>query len=475
MPNRPSGRVTIRTVMLAGFGLTLGLWLFTGYQLAQRLTMGQAELSAISARYVAAQESLSTVRTQVMGMSVTVRDAMLAPAGDPGRYRTEVDRAYRTIDTVLKNYVPVRSSSEEVRELARLRAEVDAFRTASTDVLETSPDRWRLDVPELAERFVPRRQAAIAVSEHIQGINRASYIDYLQAASRVQVLQQRQVWTVLGVGLLISLGIAWVAYRYAVRLEGRLTDQRVREERISQDLQRLSARLVSVQEEERRRIARELHDEVGQALSAIGVELALAQQRLQRAGLGDDLLHGARTLADTVLRGVRDLSQVLHPSALDDLGLIAALMSHTNAFRRRAGLAVRIDADGDVVPADPEAERAVYRIVQEALTNVAKHARATSVTVRLRGRAGGFTVEVEDDGVGFDAAAAQRPGSRKGLGLLGIRERASQFGGALVVDSVEGRGTRVAVDLPVPTRSAIDPPAEEAGAPLCAAQEVTHG
>ena len=168
MPNRPSGRVTIRTVMLAGFGLTLGLWLFTGYQLAQRLTMGQAELSAISARYVAAQESLSTVRTQVMGMSVTVRDAMLAPAGDPGRYRTEVDRAYRTIDTVLKNYVPVRSSSEEVRELARLRAEVDAFRTASTDVLETSPDRWRLDVPELAERFVPRRQAAIAVSEHIQ-------------------------------------------------------------------------------------------------------------------------------------------------------------------------------------------------------------------------------------------------------------------------------------------------------------------
>jgi signal transduction histidine kinase len=127
------------------------------------------------------------------------------------------------------------------------------------------------------------------------------------------------------------------------------------------------------------------------------------------------------------------------------------------------------------VPADPDAERAVYRIVQEALTNVSRHARATNVTVRLRGRPGSFTVVVEDDGVGFDAAAAQRPGRRNGLGLLGIRERVAQFGGRFVVDSVAGRGTRLEVDLPVDTRVVTDQPVEEPGASIDAPEEVVHG
>lgn len=476
MPGRQVGSVSLRAVLLTGFGLTLGVWLLTGYYVAARLTARQDELSEISARYVAAQDALRGVRIEIVQASVVVRDALIDPErGAPVEYRQQVDRSRATAERLLEGYVLVRALPFERAALRQLRHETALFFEAAEGVLATDPDRWGPDAHVLLQRVMPRRSSAVAVSERFQADNRTAYVESQHDAAAEQAALQRRVWTILGLALVVSCGIAWAAFRYATELESRLTAQQVREAQISRDLQRLSARLVNVQEEERRRIARELHDEVGQALSAVGVELALAQQRMHRAGVTDDLLHDARVLADGVLRGVRDLSQVLHPSVLDDLGLTAALTSFANAFGKRTGLAVDLVADSPYVPADPDAERAVYRIVQEALTNVARHARARTVTVRLRGRPGSFTVVVEDDGIGFDAAAAQRPGGRSGLGLLGIRERVSQFGGRFVVDSVVNRGTRLEVDLPVETRVAAVQPAEEAGASLDVPQEVTHG
>jgi signal transduction histidine kinase len=476
MPNRQVGGVTLRAVLLTGFGLTLGVWLLTGYYVAARLTARQDELSDVSARYVAGQDAVRAVRTEVVQASVVVRDALIDPErGEPAGYRAQVDRARATAQHLLDGYVALRGDASEKVELERLRGEVTAFFVAAERVLATEPANWGAQAHQLLQGVMPRRGSTIEASDRLQSENRNAYVAYQQDATAGHAALQRQVWTILGLALVVSCGIAWVAFRYATQLEARLNEQRLREEQISRDLQRLSARLVNVQEDERRRIARELHDEVGQALSAVGVELALAQQRLHRVGVSDDLLHDARVLADGVLRGVRDLSQVLHPSVLDDLGLTAALTSYVNAFGKRTRLSVDLVAEGLDVPADPDAERAVYRIVQEALTNVARHARATAVTVRLRGRPGSFTVVVEDDGVGFDAAAAQRPGRRNGLGLLGIRERVAQFGGRFVVDSVVERGTRLEVDLPVETRVVADQPTEETGAPIDAPEEVVHG
>jgi signal transduction histidine kinase len=225
-------------------------------------------------------------------------------------------------------------------------------------------------------------------------------------------------------------------------------EQHVREERITADLQRLSARLVQAREEEQRRIARELHDEVGQALSAVKVELAVAERRIEKMSGAHALLADAQSSADSALHSVRDLSHLLHPSALDDLGLVAALDSHISDFRRRYQIAVDFRHHGLDRRLQAETERAVYRIVQEALTNVARHAKATAGAVRLTTQAALLTVTIEDNGGGFDVDDVERPGKRRGLGLLSIRERVAGLNGSVRIDSTPGRGSRIEVALP---------------------------
>jgi signal transduction histidine kinase len=305
---------------------------------------------------------------------------------------------------------------------------------------------------------MPKREAVIRVSEEVQALNRSAFIDQQRAMTDMQAHMQRQVWTVFGVALAISLAIAWLASRHGTRLEHRLTEQRAREEQIAADLHRLSARLVQAQEDEQRRIARELHDEVGQALSAVNVELTVAQRRLERTGGAGELLSDALSSANSALRTVRNLSRWLHPSALEDLGLIAALESQIADFRRRHGIDMVFTHDGLDDRHNPEIERAVYRIVQEALTNIAKHAQATAGCVHVHADADRLHIVVEDNGIGFDVDDAERPGKRRGLGLLGIRERISQLTGTVTIESLVTRGTRIDVALPnlLPSRTIDD-------------------
>jgi signal transduction histidine kinase len=202
---------------------------------------------------------------------------------------------------------------------------------------------------------------------------------------------------------------------------------------------------VTAQEEERRTIARELHDEVGQVLMAVKVEIALAQKAIEAGGGSGRLLDDAQSITDSALHTVRDLSHLLHPAILDDLGLPAAIGWYLDGFGKRHGIAVELLQDRMDERLAPEIEAAAYRIVQEALTNVAKHADASLAFVYLRRHVNSqsVTVTVEDNGVGFDAAPV-----RRGLGLLGIRERVSHFQGKVHIDSAPGKGTRVTVELP---------------------------
>jgi signal transduction histidine kinase len=468
--------LTLHYALLGGFGLTLGLWLFAGYLVTARFGDARRQSGALNVRYVQAQELLSSVRAQVLLTSVVIRDALLDPSPRPAAdYRRDVEQAYRNIDAALAGYNPIVDPAAERLRVQRLRDVIQAFRVASLEILSTdSSHLWQLDARALLQQLLPKRESVIDVSEELQAINRTVFVGQQNEMSQVQAALQRQVLTVLGVALVISFVIAWTSYRYGVRLERRLVDQRLREEQISADLHRLSARVISVQEEERRRIARELHDEVGQALSAVNLELTGAQQYLQRTGTESDLLREARVLADGALRSVRDLSQLLHPSVLEDLGLSAAVRSFLNGFGRRTGTNVAFHDDGTLKRLTPEAELTVYRIVQEAMTNIARHASATRVEIRLAEEDGRLSVTVEDDGVGFDARDVERPGRQGGLGLLGIRERVSQLGGTVRIDSVIGRGTRLEVTIPATEhRAAGTPSADETTA--LELDEVHHG
>jgi signal transduction histidine kinase len=248
--------------------------------------------------------------------------------------------------------------------------------------------------------------------------------------------------------LAIGVGVSILAVVYAGRLERRLRQQMSRDVELAHELQELSAKLVRVQEQERRHIARELHDEIGQALTAVKVELAYAQRSIEDAHGSPTVLQTARAITDGALHQVRDLSYLLHPAALDEFGLVSAVEEHVKGFRKRYGIEAELSHASMDTRLAPETEAAAYRIVQEALHNVAKHASATKCHVFLARQPDVLRIVIEDDGAGFDPSAPRSP-DRRGLGLIGMRERASHLNGSVVIESARGRGTRVIVELPV--------------------------
>ena len=442
-------RLTMRAALALGFGATFGLWVFAGYYFTQRMADVQRESAAVNRRYMEAQELLSSIRTQVLLGSLWVRDALLDP--DPTAvdvYRRQVDDTYASVDRALQQYVPILDSLAERDRVNGLRREIAGFKGTLLDVLDSDRTRWRTQARMILGRIMPRRTSVMQLSDNLQTLNRGAFVQQQQAVATIYAQTQRRVWQTLGFAVLASLGIAMFATVYVARLERDLERRRVKERQTTEDLQRLSTKLVSAQEEERRTIARELHDEIGQVLMAIKVELALAQRRMDTAGVAPRLLDDAQSITDGALHTVRDLSHLLHPALLDDLGLPAAVESYLAGFGKRHGIAVELLQDGMHARLSPEIEAAAYRIVQEALTNVAKHARAPLAFVYLRRLGDVLQVSIEDNGVGFDPEHASR-----GLGLIGIRERVAHLLGTVHIDSAPGRGTRLTVELPARTRA----------------------
>jgi signal transduction histidine kinase len=233
----------------------------------------------------------------------------------------------------------------------------------------------------------------------------------------------------------------------AVAIENARLFEQVRTGR--ERLQILSRRMVEVQEGERRHIARELHDQIGQVLTAVKINLQ-AMQRLRGKGplsvaVGDNI-----GTVERAIQEVRNLSLDLRPSVLDDLGLVPALRSYVDRQAQRAGFVVQFVADPPELRAPSDIETACFRVAQEALTNVVRHAQARRVRAEVRHRGAGLELLVQDDGVGFDLAAARKQASPEAsLGLLGMEERVQLMGGQIVMESAPGRGTTIRVRFPL--------------------------
>ncbi len=217
-------------------------------------------------------------------------------------------------------------------------------------------------------------------------------------------------------------------------------------------LEELSRRLIRAQEEEQRRIARELHDEVGQNLTAVKIILNVLAGEASGPNLGQRL-RDAAAMTGLALEQVRDLSRLLRPSLLDDLGLAEALRALVEGLAEKTSLAAAVDVD-DVGPVDPEVETACYRITQEALTNAIKHSAATRLSVALRRNGDALELVIEDNGTGFDVAAAwSRAAHGSSLGILGLEERAMLAGGRSEIISRPGLGTRIRTVVPATGRA----------------------
>jgi len=246
-----------------------------------------------------------------------------------------------------------------------------------------------------------------------------------------------------GVALLTAV-LIYLFVRYSFgkleQSERELKDQTVR-------LQTLSHKLIQIQENERRAIAQELHDEIGQALTGLKLSLEMLDRRSPESIR--ESIRGTLSRANDLISRIRHLSLNLRPVALDDLGLVPALLWHFERYSAQTGVQVDFrhhDLDGRRFAQG--IETAAYRIIQEALTNVARHAGTNMVEVRIWVDQSVLHLHVEDRGTGFDANVL---GWMSSSGLVGMHERASILGGVLTIDSQPGRGTRVVAELPSST------------------------
>jgi signal transduction histidine kinase len=228
------------------------------------------------------------------------------------------------------------------------------------------------------------------------------------------------------------------------RIEGELR-------RSLEQLRALAARIQLVREEERTLLAREMHDELGQACTAIKMDLAwIGRKTTKRQTQVRAKVNSAIRLVDKLISSVRRIASELRPGTLDDLGLTAALEWQAQEFESRTGVRCVVDLPQEPLALDSGQSTAIFRIFQESLTNVARHAQATRVEARLERQGDQLIFEVHDNGSGFDAEQAKE---RRSLGLVGMQERALLLNGELKIEGIPGSGTTMRLRIPLPSSS----------------------
>jgi two-component system sensor histidine kinase UhpB len=262
---------------------------------------------------------------------------------------------------------------------------------------------------------------------------------------------RRYLWPLAGAALVVAaqgaiIGALLVQRRNRRRVEAALRESEAKARTSYHEARELAGRLITAREEERARIARDLHDDIGQRVASLSIGLSRAQRQVpDLSNVAKQALSALEQQTTQLSTDLRHLTHELHPSALEHLGLLEALRDRCDDFQQQSGIAARLDVSDSWRDVSDAFALCLYRVAQEALRNVARHARAGNVTVSLDRLDGHLTMEVVDDGCGLDGDAA---GRRSGLGLISLAERVRMLGGEFAVTDGPGGGTRHAVMLP---------------------------
>jgi signal transduction histidine kinase len=293
----------------------------------------------------------------------------------------------------------------------------------------------------------------LRVAEDLRTLKQDALREQQAAVAELHRTVRERIWWTSALAVAVGFVVALLAGGYIGRLESWIRHQHAQEREHKRELQRLSAQLEDARESERRTIARDLHDEIGQALMTIKLDLGVVDRSGQVSGAPAQALGEARVSTDLAIRTVRDLSQLLHPPMLNDFGLAVTLQAYVHGFSERSGVRTELVLDRMEARVPSDVEVCAYRIVQEALTNVAKHAEATSCRVYLHRLPHSLLVTIEDDGKGI-AVTNSKETEVRGVGLVSVRERVSRAEGTVSIESA-GRGTRLTVELPVRTADSV--------------------
>lgn len=461
-------------VLVAGFGGLLLIMAAAEAGALWFLNSLRHNDTTLQARFLARNRTLERIRSDIYLSGTVVRDALLAPEQAFAQAQlAALDGLRRDSQIALASYAEA-LEPEEAAPFLDLRSQIQAYwKVLDRTWAWTGQDRGKYRDAFFYEELVPRRTSMLQIADRIEALN--------EEALRRGDAKLGDLFGRLQLGLLAMIGVTLVGGAtlaactifHILRLEGEVQKRLAESVEARASLQELSARLVRAQEDERRALSRELHDEVGQAFSAVLME---AENLLDLDPAPEVRCHldSIRGVAEKGMNEIRNMALLLRPSMLDDFGLLPALEWQAREIGKRTGLRVQVanELGAEMSGELPEEHKTcVYRVVQEALNNCAQHAQASAVQVRVIQQDGQILVTVQDDGSGFD------PDRVRGLGLLGMEERARHLGGTFHIDSRPGRGALLRVTLPlaaIPETSPQNPASDRSQAPAAPAEETAE-
>lgn len=441
--------MTVRTwpILAVTFFTLIALLAFAGFGVLQQADRISREVSSLNQGYQDTERILSRIRIDVHLSDVLVRDYLLDRSELTAEtYRAELLSIRSAIPGELQELRGLLNPAEQQR-LDKLGKALEHYWDVLDPLFEWTPgQKLALSTRFLRTEVLPRREAVLDITREIRDLNQSSLDkqrrDIERKEAELPIYGRRVLMATIILGALVAI----VSLFGILRLERRAQAEKDRAEETGRELRRLSQELVRAQELERKAIARELHDEVGQMLTAQRMELR--NLRALRAAPEQEFLEhleDTARLSEEALKVVRNIAMGLRPSMLDDLGLAPAVEWQAREFSRRYGVPVVVNLEGPLEQL-PDAHRTcVYRIVQEALTNSARHAHASEIRIAVHGSAGRLQILVQDDGSGFEPGTSRT----RGHGLIGMEERVKELGGHIEVLSQEGKGTTISAELPV--------------------------
>jgi signal transduction histidine kinase len=433
------------------FAVLLGLVAGNGFWVMSRARAIHDEMIKAHQSYLRADTFLERLTRDSYLGELVARDYLLdASASGPAPYQERMNGLRDSMRRDLQGLAPELDQGETV-ELELLKVEVESYWQSLSPIFRWKGEEKRILGQQFLRQDVqPRWSRVLSLADKLTTLNDEDLKKDDQRLEASQNSFRRFLQGGLLLTMILGVAVAALATRGFVRQDERKEMHRLEMQQAEFALRQLSRRLVGAQEDERKFISRELHDAVGQTLTAVGMELAALE-----SVRGDSQQYTARVteikrLNHESLGAIRDLAMGLRPSMLDDIGLRPALEWQGRKISRSSSIPVFVEFFGDANDL-PESQRTcIYRAVQEALTNCVRHAHARTIRVVVHVSAGSLVATVEDDGVGFHEAKGQRPG----IGLLGIRERLEELGGQVSIISGQRTGTKLILQVPIPLEKA---------------------
>jgi signal transduction histidine kinase len=429
--------------LLAGLLVTLAAVVASGVYVTWQIAGLRVLQTDITDRHRRDSLQLLRIQNDLNALALAMRDMLDNEDGYPlTAWQAQFDRIRTDLSDALQRQEAVAVSPQTPQQRAYLASSVQQFWDAAARIFALAAEGREDEARDQIRLSLQARQAALATAVARQLVqNNEAEEDTAQRVQEIYSDVLRQLYWFVGVAfttvLLTSLYLIRANRRLFAELAG-----------LSEARRQLARQLITARESTLREVARELHDDLGQVLTALGAMVARVRRQAGASSPLDGELQEINTVAQAALENVRGLSQTLHPSILEDIGLEETIRWYLSTIRRQTGLAVSYECLGPSRPIGSDVAIHVYRILQEALSNVARHSGTSGAAARLRFGLGVLSLEIEDHGRGFDPGRDR--GASGGLGVVTMRERAELIGGSIQFLRPAAGGTLVRLEVPLP-------------------------